>query len=281
MAGRNASLSSFPGYSGFVVDLRRLGGAAWDNPRHAGSRAVSTHSWDRIALLCRVRGAEAGRRRGPRATGARASGELAVPGMWRGFGAAPSSGGAPLRIRQERLHDQFAVLLGSLKLDDHYKKLFSRVVEDAWHQKRKTQEDPMAAAKKRHLELKDRKQRLVDALLYDRIDQTIYDDQMRQLGTAFEEAEEMLAEGLIDEAELLGLVEFAEAFLVCAPSMWRTATPGEQLLLLQAVFPGALVVGKEGFGTQQPILLFKQLAAGELNECGLASPAGFEPALSP
>jgi hypothetical protein len=76
-------------------------------------------------------------------------------------------------------------------------------------------------------------------------------------------------------------LDFADWMLTNSASVWAGAPFENQLKIQRALFANGVPVSNEGFGTLEPISLFRQLQANREDESSLASPRGFEPLLSP
>jgi hypothetical protein len=92
--------------------------------------------------------------------------------------------------------------LKSLKLHPTVGPLFSEVLRDVWKQKKADQEVTTTTARRRIGELEQRRQKIFDLFADGKITQDVYDDQTARVGTDLQQAESVLAEGLIELQEL-------------------------------------------------------------------------------
>jgi hypothetical protein len=90
-----------------------------------------------------------------------------------------------VKIRKESLEKQFVSLLESLRPRTEFISLFKEIVLDVWKQKQGDEKRQMVAFDEKGKQLRDRKNRLVDALLYHRIDQPTYDEQLDKIHEDF------------------------------------------------------------------------------------------------
>jgi site-specific DNA recombinase len=93
-----------------------------------------------------------------------------------------------VKFRRDDLHVRFIGMLESLQPSPEYSALFREVLKSVLHEKREENAGRLAQVKKPINELEHRKQQLVDALLNQKIDQKVYDDQMLRVGTALDAA---------------------------------------------------------------------------------------------
>ena len=136
-------------------------------------------------------------------------------------------------------------------------------------------------ARKQVAELQAWEAQVVKAWIAERITKEVYDNQMQQVGTQLEAAGLIEGEAVLELAEIELLLDFADWMLANAAGVWASASCENKLRIQQAFFPAGLEVSANGFGTPEPISLFKRLKENGANHDRMASPGGFEPPLPP
>ncbi len=185
-------------------------------------------------------------------------------------------------LRQEKVHDWFVQLLTNLQPKAAMKPLFFDVFSEVLAGKNAARQTELGNLRREQSYIQERKQKAIDAMLDGRLDQSTYEDQMRRLGTQLDEVGTVIlqAEGSSeDDAEIAP--QFAWWFLEHVSGIWQTADVQRKARIQRAIFPQGLALTNEGFGTPQPVSVFNLLAGNHKHKDDLASPAGFEPALSP
>ena len=86
-----------------------------------------------------------------------------------------------LSVTKEQMERDFVALLLRCQLEPEYLKLFTTIVTDAWQTQSEHAQQSLSIVAKKVTELTERKHLLVDALLYRRIAQQVYDEQMDRL----------------------------------------------------------------------------------------------------
>jgi hypothetical protein len=186
-----------------------------------------------------------------------------------------------VKFKRDELQQEFIRFLYLLTPQNRFIRPFRAAVIETWEKKWEGQGQVHAVAEKRRSELEDRKQRLIDALLYDRIDKPTYDSQMAQVGTDLEALEKLVGDPVIEKKELSHLLDFADWMLARVAGIWNSANLENRKRIQGAIFPDGLCVSQDGFGTAQLPLFFNQFKPIPVDESDLASPGGFEPPLPP
>jgi len=186
-----------------------------------------------------------------------------------------------VNIRKEALERDFVGLLEGLKPQQKYMQLFRGIVRHLWNQKQADANALVAVARQELGELTKRKNRLVDALLMEKIDQDTYEEQLARHATETSSAEQRLRDAELESFDIEQVLEFAEKLVSNPAQLWLRASLEQKQRLQQVLFPSGLSFSKDGFGTPPTDSLFSVFGALGGAETSLASPAGFEPALSP
>ena len=192
-----------------------------------------------------------------------------------------SKGCRAVKFTRDVLHQQFIRMLYSLGPESQYAGLFREIVRRVWSQKGTEREQLRAHSQRRLSDLENRKRKLLDALLDGRIPQTVYEDEMRSVGTALNEALEAGDNVLPNSQQLEHLLEFAEWVLDRLAGLWNAAPLTLKHRLQSALFPDGITVAQEGFGTGLRPIFCSAFQPIPIEETSLASPRGFEPLLSP
>jgi hypothetical protein len=133
---------------------------------------------------------------------------------------------------------------------------------DFWNDKHKEAASYVREIQKQLKALKDRKDRLQEAFIYERsIDQPIYQEQATKLGEEIALKELEASESRLEELDLAGMLDFA-LFVISNPEKrWEQADLSQKQRLQKVLFPQGLKFGKEGFGTSEPAPIYKLLSA--------------------
>jgi hypothetical protein len=186
-----------------------------------------------------------------------------------------------VKFGRDKLHHDFHQLLYSLSPNEDFMPLFREVIGDVWRQKHAEQESLAARLDKDLVSLQAKSQKLVDLFVGDQIDKATYDDQREKVGTALDKLRRQKSDVLINAEQVDCLLDFAEWMLGRAAGIWSSAALPNKLRIQAAFFPGGLTVTKDGFGTPLHPIFFKEFQTITVDKSGMASPAGFEPALPP
>jgi site-specific DNA recombinase len=175
-------------------------------------------------------------------------------------------------VPKDRLEAAFLSLLTQVEFKPEYRRLFRTVVEDAWkargeHSKRATE-----LASKRLAELKDEKERLIDAVIDKRISQEIYEERLYRVDQKIALAEIALHDASVEELEIDTLLRFADRVLGDTSRLWLDSSVEQRQKLQRIVFPNGLrFSNEEGFGTPVTGPLFNSLETIRTDLSSLAS----------
>jgi site-specific DNA recombinase len=186
-----------------------------------------------------------------------------------------------VNVRRERLENDFIALLEKLTPERHYMRFFKEVVRQVWKAKQASSQSLLRAAKTKLVELRLRKDRLVDFLLNSRLDQATYDEQLLRLNAEVRETEEELIRAHAETLDVEAVLTFAEKLVERPDCLWSESALEQKQRLQQVFFPQGLSFTHEGFGTDANNSFFKVLGAFQVKKSHLASPTGFEPVLPP
>lgn len=137
-----------------------------------------------------------------------------------------------------------------------------------------------AALDVRLAEIRSRIDRVEEAFLFQRsIDRQTYDTRLAKLREELALAEMQRNDATRDQIDVEGVLAFAEHVLTRAAALWANANLQDRRALQHAIFPSGLSWTAQGFGTAVTSTAFSYLRELAGSSEGVASPAGFEPAL--
>jgi len=185
-------------------------------------------------------------------------------------------------IRKTQLEEKFQELLERLQPRREYMTLFREIVLDAWEE-RQTEANEVAAALSRKLEdVTQRKQRLVEAYLYERtIDAQTYQEQLDRLREEAALAQMELHDARLDELEVESVLNFATYVLSNASRFWSECSLEQKQRFQSILFPEGLRFDGESFGTAVTCIAFNYLRDVSARNANLASRTGVEPVSPP
>jgi site-specific DNA recombinase len=184
-------------------------------------------------------------------------------------------------LRRDLLHVDFVGFMETFKLRESFWPLFEAVLADVWRTKHLQHKTSVELIGQQRAKLNAHKDKLIRALLDDKLKQHHYDEQMERVEHTLSKLNEKQLVELQTEKELADLVIFAKWILDTAGPLWYAAQHDKKLRIQAAFFPEGLSISKEGFGTPSSLSFLKQLDANTTDQISLASPEGFEPSLPP
>ncbi len=185
-------------------------------------------------------------------------------------------------VRREQTESQFISLLERLQLDSVYLQLFRRIVTDTWRRQQGDSAEKVRRSQTQITVLRDKKNKLLDAMLDGRVKQADYEKANDSLDFQIAEQESCIAEATTEELDLEAVVAFAERVLTNPSGLWSRAALANKQRLQKLYFPAGLTLtSAKTLGTVAAASVFSELAELAAQESMMASPAGFEPALPP
>ena len=185
-------------------------------------------------------------------------------------------------IRRDTLHHRFLDLLETLRPRTEYLELFRAIVLDVWRVRTAEAGALRAALEVKLAELRRREELLEEAFLYaKKIDTMTYERQRDAIREQVALATIELEDARHEEADVEGVLSFAEHVLTNAARLWMEATPEQKTRLQRSLFPEGLRLRDGKIGTAVTCMAFTQLQGIEAGTSGLASPTGFEPVFWP
>lgn len=176
----------------------------------------------------------------------------------------------------------FLDLIEQLQPKPEYLRLFREVVLDVWKERQSEATKVASSIEARLEELAQRKQRVVDAFLYERvIDREVYEQQLDKLGEEIALAELEMHEARLEELDIEAALNFAIHALNNASRFWSECSPEQKQRFQRILFPEGLRYESGSFGTATTCLAFSYLREVSSQNSSLASRTGFEPVLPP
>jgi hypothetical protein len=163
-----------------------------------------------------------------------------------------------------------------------YLVLFREIVLDVWKVRTAEAGALRAALAAKLADLRGREELLEEAFLYSKkIDATTYERQRDAIREQIALATLDLGDARHEEADVEGLLTFAEHILTNADRLWMEATIAQRARLQRALFPEGMRLRDGKTGTAVTCLAFTQLGGIEGHDSGVTSPTGFEPVFWP
>ena len=185
-----------------------------------------------------------------------------------------------LSIAKDRLETLFLDLLDRLQPKPEYLQALRESVLEVWENRQTEVEEFKKIRQKRKLRIEERKQRLIEAFVYQQaLDPETYRREMDRIREQECVTDVELHENRLDELDVEGVLAFAEHVVLNARRLWSEYDLKRRRQLQKVLFPSGLYFDGEGFGTPVTCLFFKDLEAETGAESQMVSPTGFEPVL--
>ena len=184
-------------------------------------------------------------------------------------------------IPRDDLEAKFVHLLKQLTPEPELIAQFTTAVRAQWMRRQGDAESEYAVVKERLLQLKIRKDKLIDLRLDGEITQANYKAKDERLNADTEMTERELRQVESKFLDLEGVLAFAEKIITSPARLWLESSLDQRQRLQSTFFPGGLTFDGQGFGTASSASFFSLLKVCCEEESRLASPTGFEPVLSP
>jgi site-specific DNA recombinase len=187
-----------------------------------------------------------------------------------------------VNARREVFEGLFVEFLTRLQPKPEYLRLFGEIITDVWKQKQ-AQAAALHEAAQRHLHvLRERKQRLVEAFVYQRaIDPSTYQEQLDKLNEGIALGEINERDARIEETDVQAAVSYGEFVLLSAPRLWAQLSLEQKQRLQQVIFPRGVQFEDGVYRTAETSMVFFELEAGQVKKEGLVALTGIEPVFRP
>ena len=183
-----------------------------------------------------------------------------------------------VNVRKEELEARFVELLDRLRPSQEVLRLLSAAVLDRWNEDQKEATERRRAIEKRLDDLRQRKERIVEAYLYEgALDKETYQDHLARVEEELTLAKLDRYEAEVDELDIEGTLAFAEHLVTHSSRLW-IETGLEQRQRLQALFlPEGLSFDGEEFRTPVTCPFFNNLEGTSRQASEMVEQKGFEP----
>ncbi len=180
------------------------------------------------------------------------------------------------------LEREFTTLLESLQLRQDFLRLFAEVTRDVWGARHVQSKAQLASALAKMDELKARRNKLVDALIDEKISREVYQSCLATLEDDLALASRAAQDAVIDHVEIEAVIDYAQRLLGNLSALWHDANFEDRVRFQAIVFPEGLEYSPaSGFRTQVSCYIFEPLETLFAQESSLVSPKRFELLLSP
>ncbi len=185
------------------------------------------------------------------------------------------------QVRAERLEQAFSDLLRRIEISPGMVRLIEASLLEIWKGLREESTQQAATAKKRLADLERRKQRLVQAYVYDQaIDRPTYDRELTTLDEALTFASLELRDAQLEDLDLEAALGYARSLLSNTSKVWEAASAPRKRSLQTLIFPEGITFDGKGLGTPATTFIFSLLDAGICDLEEMVEPKGIEPSTS-
>ncbi|MFL6436609.1 MAG: recombinase family protein [Terriglobales bacterium] len=182
-----------------------------------------------------------------------------------------------VNTRREQFEQAFIDFLGTLSPKPGYLRLFTAIILDVWKEKKAAAAKITAALRKNVSELKLKKQRLVDLLCRQVIDDKTYAESVDKLDEELALAELEEGDAQIEEMDIEGALHFATHVVSDAARLWCEFDVDQKQRLQVALFPEGVTFLDGVYRTRGSLCVFFEMQKKWANkECLVALP-GIEP----
>lgn len=148
---------------------------------------------------------------------------------------------------------------------------------DGWRKKQGDSQTTQAVLTRKIRDLRENKAKLEEAFVYQKsIDTTTYQEMRTKLLEDITLAEMELRDASSDQIEIEVVLEFAEAILLNASNLWRSAPTVQKQRLQQVLFPEGVSYSEGNYRTAVICLLFNGIQSVPIEVDGLVALPGIE-----
>jgi site-specific DNA recombinase len=206
-------------------------------------------------------------------TGSPSTGKMGVKYLY--YHCQQKSCPSPVNVRVEVLHDGFLNFMRQQQPDSEYLRLFHKVVTDVWNNKQADAVDLARKLEGRLDDLKERKRKLGEALVYHQtLTRAEFDEMRIPLERELAEAEDNLSQARLAETEVDAVLDFAEDLLLNVAGVWERCSLDQKQRLQQVLFPHGIEYADGVYRTQETSFLFKGLEQVKAEEDVVGSATG-------
>ncbi len=182
------------------------------------------------------------------------------------------------QVRAERLEQTFSELLQRVEIAPGMVRLIEAALIDLWHQRGRESGRQTAAAKSRITELERKKQRLVQAYVYDQaLDRPTYDRELATLDESLTLAHLELRDAQLEDLDLEAALSHAKSLLTSTSTLWKTVPAPKKRRLQPLIFPAGVTYDGKALGTPATAFVFSLLSPETTMKVDLVEQKGFEP----
>jgi site-specific DNA recombinase len=185
---------------------------------------------------------------------------------------------APRNIKREQLEGHFVEFLRRIQPNSDYLRLYRAILTDVWQKKQTEAYERLRAAESKVTELRERKRKLHEALVYQKV--ISHEDYLEMKA----DLESELALGEIEQREarsveldVEAVINFAESVLTDAARLWQEMKPDQQQRFQKVLFPKGVQYSAGVYRTAQTCIMFNDLQPEELQNPQLVALPGIEP----
>jgi site-specific DNA recombinase len=165
--------------------------------------------------------------------------------------------------RVEAMHELFVQFLREQQPDSTYLRLFHKVVFDVWQSKQIDAAALTRTFERQIAELKERKHKLLEAMVYQQtLTRAEYDEMRAPLDEQLSTADANLIQSRAAEVSVEKVIEFAEDLLLNVAGVWERCSLDQKQRLQQVLFPRGVEYADGRYRTQETSFLFKGLPSG-------------------
>jgi hypothetical protein len=163
-------------------------------------------------------------------------------------------------------------LIEQIQPKPEYINLFKEIVLDVWKQRKGEAIRLVATLESRVAALKAKRQRVIDAFLYERvIDRTTYQEQLDLLNEEVALTELEIYETKLEELDLEAALNFAMSALSSSAAFWNQCSSDQKQRFQRILFPSGLVFDGESYRTAPTCIAFSYLKGISEGKSSLAS----------
>lgn len=181
-----------------------------------------------------------------------------------------------VNVPKEELENRFQEHLTKLKPPPEALHLFKAVMIDSWKEKRQESQRTSLKLQKDLETLKERKNKLVDALLEKILTPKTYQEQTAKLELEITLKELEVGESHPEDLDLEGILNYAEFVISNPKKLWQDSPLDQKQRLQKVLFPKGLRFGNEGFGTSETAPIYRFLGSFDTQKETLVAPRGIE-----
>lgn len=173
-------------------------------------------------------------------------------------------------------------MIEQLQPKAEYLNLFREIVLDVWKDRQKETIKLVSALESRVTELKARRQKLIEAFVYQHsIDKTVYQEQLELIEDEIALAQLDVHDAKLEELDIDAALNYSTDALRNARRFWIQCSADQKQNFQRVLFPEGLVFDGESYRTAPTCIAFSYLKEISEGKTSLASRTGVEPVSPP